>query len=199
MVGDTLWVTDIDAVRGFNRKTGAPVASIEFGKQAKFLNDVAASPDGVLYITDTGVQFDAKGAMTHPGPDRIFALTGRKISVAAEGTWLSGPNGITWNPATGRFIVVPFGGTSLLAWSPGETKADTIGSGPGMQDGVEVLGGETYVTSWADSTMFVMAAGGNKKVVTGVNSPADMGADPTRDLVAIPLFLENKVEIWRVK
>ncbi|MGI8521603.1 MAG: hypothetical protein ACR2MC_13575, partial [Actinomycetota bacterium] len=39
IVGDTLWVADIDAVRGFNRKTGAPVASINV-KGAKFLNDI---------------------------------------------------------------------------------------------------------------------------------------------------------------
>jgi hypothetical protein len=35
--------------------------------------------------------------------------------------------------------------------------------------------------------------------VSGVNSPADIGVDPTRELVAIPLFLENKVEVWRLR
>lgn len=199
MVDDTLWVADIDAVRGFNRKTGAAVASLELGKQAKFLNDAAAGPDGTVYITDTGAEFDAKGALVHAGPDRIFALNGRKISIAAEGPWLAVPNGITWDQAAGRFVVVPLVGTTLLGWKPGEAKADTIGTGPGMQDGVEVLGGETYVTSWADSTLFAITPGGNRKVATGVNSPADSGVDPTRDLVAIPLFLENKVEIWRLK
>ena len=39
ITGDTLWVTDINVLRGFNRKTGAPVATIEFGKRALFLND----------------------------------------------------------------------------------------------------------------------------------------------------------------
>lgn len=199
IVGDTLWVADIDAVRAFNRKTGAPVASIELGKRARFLNDVAVGPDGTIYITDTGIDFDAKGAMSHPGPDRIFALNGRTVTVAAEGAWLAGPNGITWDQANNRFIVVPFGGTALLGWKPGETKADTIGTGPGSQDGVEVVGGETLVTSWADSTVFAMGAGGNRKIVTGVNSPADIGVDPTRELLALPLFLENRVEFWRLK
>src|SRR6185295_7047998 len=45
IVGDTLWVADIDAVRGFNRRTGAEVASVSLSGQAKFLNDIAAGPD----------------------------------------------------------------------------------------------------------------------------------------------------------
>lgn len=199
IVGDTLWVTDIDAVRGFNRKTGAPVASVEFGNQAKFLNDIAAGPDGTLYITDTGIEIDAGGKMSHPGVDRIFALSARKVSVALEGAWLAGPNGITWDAANSRFIVVPNGGPTLLGWKPGESKVDTIGTGPGGQDGAEVVGGETLVSSWADSSLFAVQAGGNRRLVSGVNSPADIGVDPTRELVAIPLFLENKVEVWRLR
>ena len=76
IVGDTLWVADIDAVRAFNTTTGAPIASIDI-KGSKFLNDVVAGPDGSVYITDTGVQFDEKGQMVHPGPDRIFQVIGR--------------------------------------------------------------------------------------------------------------------------
>lgn len=199
IVGDTLWVADIDALRGFSRKTGAPVATIEFGAKARFLNDVAVGPDRTIYLTDTGVSLDDKGSMIHPGPDRIFGVKGREISVAAEGDWLAGPNGITWDNAGGRFVVVPFLGTTLLGWKPGEATADTIGAGPGQQDGVEVVGGETIVTSWTDSTVFAVGQGGIRKVATGVNSPADIGVDPTRELVAIPLFLENKVEIWKIR
>jgi sugar lactone lactonase YvrE len=199
LVGDTLWVTDIDAVRGFNRNTGAPVATVEFGSRARFLNDMTAAPDGTLYITDSGLAMDDKGQMTHPGPDRIFALRGRAVSIAAEGPWLEGPNGITWDQAGGRFVVVPFGGKELLGWHPSGSAADTIGTGPGTQDGVEFLGGELLVTSWADSTVFTVTPAGVKPVVTGVPSPADIGVDQVRGLVAIPLFLENRVEIWRVR
>lgn len=200
LVGDTLWVADIDAVRAFNIHTGQRVASVELGKlQAKFLNDIAAGPDGTLYITDTGIEFDAKGQMTHPGPDRIFALKGRTVSVAAEGDWLERPNGITWDQGNSRFVVVPFGGPHLLGWAPGSAKVDTLGTGPGGQDGVEFLDGELLVTSWADSSVFAASVTGNRKVVTGVPSPADIGVDQLRGLVAIPIFTENRVEVWRVK
>lgn len=200
ITGDTLWVSDIDAVRGFNRRTGAPGASVDFSPQkAKFLNDVAVGPDGALYITDTGILFDDKGGMTHPGPDAVFALKDRQVSVALQGDFLANPNGITWDGAAGHFVVVPFGGAALLGWKPGETKVDTLGSGPGQHDGVEILGGEVLVSSWADSSVFAVSASGNRKLVTGVQSPADIGVDQVRGLLAIPVFLGNRVEVWKVK
>lgn len=199
LIGDTIWVSDIDALRGFNRRTGAPVASIEFGRRAKFLNDVAVGPDNALYITDTGVEAGENGEMAHSGPDRIFRVdAGRKITIAAEGDVLSSPNGITWDKANNRFIVVPFGGTSLMEWKP-EGKPTPIGSGPGMQDGVEILAdGRALISSWVDSSLFALANGQTTKVITGVNSPADIGLDTQRNRVAIPLFMENRVELWQL-
>jgi sugar lactone lactonase YvrE len=198
LVGDTIWAADIDAVRGFNRRTGAPIATIEFGKQAKFLNDVAVGPNGVLYITDTGVHITPKGP-EHPGPDRIYTLTGRLVAVAADGAFLSGPNGITWDATAGRFIVVPFLGTTVLGWKPGETTVDTLGTGPGQFDGVEIVDGKLLTSSWTDSTIDLVEGGTITRLISGVASPADFGADQTRSLIAIPIFTGNKVEFWRVK
>jgi len=199
LVGDTLWVADIDAVRGFNSHTGKPVATVEIGPKARFLNDIAAGPDGTLYITDTGVEFDAKGQASHPGPDQIFAIKGRAVTVAVSGAWLEWPNGISWNAATHQFIVVPFGGPHLLGWTPGVAKVDTLGTGPGGQDGVEPWQGGALVTSWTDSTVFMLEHGSTRKVVTGVGSPADIGLDPARGLLAIPVFMENRVEFWKLQ
>lgn len=198
-VGDTLWVADIDAVRAFNAHTGAPIATVELGKLATFLNDIAVGADGTLYITDSGIGFDAKGGITHPGPDRIFELRGRNATIAVEGDFLEHPNGITWDGTNGRFVVVAFGGPHIFGWKPGVAKIDTIGTGPGGQDGVEFVGGDLLVTSWADSSVFAMSSSGNIRKVTGVPSPADIGVDQLRGLLAIPLFTQNKVDIWRVK
>lgn len=199
IIGDTLWVSDIDVVRGFHRKTGVAVATVEFGAQARFLNDIAAGPDGTLYITDTGIGLDAGGNFIHPGPDRIFALAGRGITVAAEGDWLQRPNGIAWDQANNRFLLAPFGGPTIGGWTHGAPAADSLAAGPGMQDGIEVLNGRTLVSSWADSTIFVLDSTGPRKLITGVTSPADIGVDQVRGLVAIPLFMENRLEIWRVE
>ncbi|HXE57838.1 MAG TPA: SMP-30/gluconolactonase/LRE family protein [Gemmatimonadales bacterium] len=198
IVGDTVWVADIDALRAFDKRTGAPLATVEFGRQANFLNDVAVGPEGDLHVTDTGIRFDDKGTMSHPGPDRVFRVgRDRKIEVVLEGDTLQRPNGITWDQANGRFVIVPFGGATLMTWKPGDAAPTPLGTGPGMQDGVELLAdGRLLVSSWADSTVFTLADGAARPVVTGVANPADIGVDTRRNRVAVPLFVANRVEIW---
>ncbi|PYP81996.1 MAG: hypothetical protein DMD25_00425, partial [Gemmatimonadetes bacterium] len=81
--GDTLWVADIDVVRAFDAKTGAPRDSVSMASLgAVFLNDIAIAQTGALYITDTGIRFDDVGNVLHPGPDRIFRVgTDRQVTV----------------------------------------------------------------------------------------------------------------------
>ena len=191
--GDTLWVADITRVRGFNRRTGAPVASIDV-KGSKFLNDIAVGPDG-LYVTDTGVEGSPKG-IEHTGPDRIYRIApDRAVSIAIQSDSLAGPNGITWDGAQGRFIVVPFAGKVIQAWSPGAKTTVPLGPTKGQLDGVELLGeNRLLVTSWTDSSLFVFQNGTVTPVASGLPSPADIGIDTKRNRVAIPLLLENRVE-----
>jgi sugar lactone lactonase YvrE len=196
IVGDTLWVADIDAVRAFNKRTGAPIASVAAAR-AKFLNDAAAGPDGDVYVTDTGVMPDPKSGLKHVGPDRIYKVSGRKATVALESPRLEGPNGITWDPNEKEFVVVSFLGPSILAWKPGSKDLRTLGTGPGQQDGVEALAdGRLLVTSWADSSLFILDDGKTIRIASGIASPADIGLkDKT---VAVPQLMENKVQFWEL-
>ena len=198
IVGDTLWVADIDAVRGFNRRTGAAVASIEVNG-AKLLNDVTVGPDGI-YITDTGVRFGADGKMTHPGPDRVFRLAGRKVTTALTFSGQPGPNGITWDPAASRFVVVPFtDSTTIMTWAPGDSAATAFTTGPGMMDGVEPLGGERYlVTSWADSSLNIVEKGKVTRVAGDLPGPADIGFDRTSRRVAVPQLTQNQMQLFEL-
>jgi sugar lactone lactonase YvrE len=191
--GDTLWVADIVNVRGFNRKTGAMVASIAV-KGAKFLNDVAVGEDG-LYVTDTGAEGSASG-INHVGPDRVYRIDAKHaVSVAIQNDSLGGPNGITWDAAGRRFVVVPFMGKTVVAWTPGSKTLTPLGATKGMADGVELLDGDRVLfTSWADSSLDVLDHGTVTPVSTDLPSPADIGVDTKRNRVAVPLLMENRVE-----
>lgn len=197
--GDTLWVTDIDAVRAFNATTGAPLFSVDLSRQATFLNDIAAGPDSAVYITDTGIKFDAQGGMTHPGPDRVFRIgSDRKATVALEGDTLHGPNGITWDGTGNRFIIAPFGGPEVFEWRPGDKNPTVIAMGPGGYDGVEMARGKMLISSWTDSTIAMYQAGTEARLITAVASPADIGYDGKRNRVIIPVFTANRVEVWQL-
>lgn len=124
LVDDTLWVADINTVRGFNVMTGREVASIPVDG-AVFLNDITVGADGTLYISDTGILFGADG-MSHPGPDRIFQMRGRTVTEAVRFEGAPGPNGLLFG-ADGRVIVVPFASANIMAWTPGESSADSTG------------------------------------------------------------------------
>src|SRR6266568_2576191 len=200
VLGDTLWVADIDVVRAFNARTGVPIDSVKLDSLgAVFLNDVAIAPTGALYITDTGIKFDDVGNVLHPGPDRIFRIgPDRKVTVAVKGDTLGRPNGITLDSVGKRFIVVSFGGRSVLAWKPGDKAPRVIAKGAGAFDGVVIAGDRILVSSWNDSTVSAYETGQEVKLISGVPSPADIGYDAKRRRVLIPILGGNRVEIWQL-
>ena len=186
IVGDTLWIVDADAVRGFNRRTGAPLRTVSFAAfKLGFLNDIAAGPDG-LYVTDTGT-------------DHIYRIAGGRPTIALNDTTLGDPNGITWDAANNRFILVPYGGGSAIrGWAPGAKTLTEIGRSGGRKfDGVEVLsGGRVLVASQGDSSLHVFAGNIGRPVIKVGGNPADIAVDTKRNRVAVPFISRNLVEIW---
>ena len=111
IVGDTLWVADIDHVRAFNKRTGARSPTSTFGAEGHVPERRRRRwPDGAVYVTDTGILFDDKGAMSHPGTDQIFKIVGRKATAPSRPTRSSARTASRGTRANGRFVLAPFGG-----------------------------------------------------------------------------------------
>lgn len=200
--GDTLWTADIDVVRGFNRRTGAPVGTIDFRPYgAVLLNDLAVGPDGTMYVTDTGIEMSPIGVI-YRGGDKIFAVApGRRISIVAEGPQLKRPNGVVWDPASKQWAVVGFDpfDSQLYQVASGSPAPKILGQGKGRFDGLATLGdGRFLVTGWSDSALIVIGNGQHVRVVNDLTGPAAIGVDMRRHLVAIPEPLMGRVSFWEL-
>lgn len=196
--GDTLWVLDVDMLRGFDARTGAPLKAIDLAPAgAGFLNDLTAGPDGDFYITDTGVRA-VNGKLDHTAPDRIYHVDrNRKVTVALQSPALSLPDGIGWDPTGRRLILAPFGGKAVQQWHPGDPTPTDIAPGPSKFDGVEVEpDGTIIITVWNDSS--VSTLDGNhltRKLVLSM-PPADASVDIKRGRIGVVSVAVDRFELW---
>ena len=191
IAGGVLYVADITALRMFDATSGEPVGSVEV-PGSTFLNDVAAAPDGTVYVTDSGLdaQFQATGT------DAIYAYKDGSLAPVIGGPELDHPNGVTVLPS-GALLVVPFGGSKAMYQVANGTVSDTQALPVGQLDGVVLLpGGDVLVSSWqASSVVRVSPDGSSVTVASGTPAPADIGYDSARNRLLVPLFNDDAVQI----
>ena len=197
--GDTLWVADIDAIRGFHRRSGRAVRTIELATVgAVALNDIEVAPDGSLYVTDLRLIFDDKGGAEHRGADRLYRIApDRSAHVAVEGDTLGYPNGLAWDRGAGRLLIGPLGSTAIFGWRPGEKAPTVVARGAGGWDGLEALGdGRWIASSVGKGEVAILEDGRLTTVLRGLSSPGNLGVDTRRNRVAIPLIDRDTVAFW---
>lgn len=192
LVGSVLYVADIDCVRAFDRVSGAPLIEV-CPPGAAFLNDMAPAPDGAsVYFTDSGL--DASFAPT--GADALYRLSGDgQVTAVARDASLGAPNGVAVG-ARG-ILVATFGSGEVYALDASGNRTVILPASQRQFDGIEALAdGGFLVSSWGDQAVSRVAADGTEaRVVEGIEAPADIGVDRTRNRVLIPLFNANEVRI----
>jgi hypothetical protein len=195
--GDTLWVTDIDVIRGFHRRTGAPVRTIDLAAlQPVQLNDVATGANGELRVTDTGIRMVYEGNIPMGG-DRVIEITGSAVRVVAAGPGLKLPNGIAWDASSRRWLLVSFDRFAGRLSELRDSSLRVLREGKGQLDGIEVLpGGAALFSSWADSSIHHWIPERDTRIVRGLPEPADIGLDTRRGRLLIPLTVLGHVQVW---
>ena len=189
IVGDALWVTDIDVVRRFDRRTGAPLGETAI-PGTTFLNDLASS-GGTVWVSDSGL----KEGFEPSGTAAIYRMRdGGDPEKIASGSDLNGPNGLAVDGE--RVWVATFGAQELYPIEAG--RKGTVSELPagGLDGLIRLEDGSMLVSSWDGSAVYRGTPGGTfTPVIENVDSPADIGYDSQRNRVLIPHFQGNRVSV----
>jgi sugar lactone lactonase YvrE len=192
IIGETLFVADIDTVRLFDRRTGEPAGAWPV-EGATFLNDLATASDGTLYVSDTGIRITEEGIEpTETAAIHRFdeAGTATRVEIAGD---VSGVNGIALDDR--GIHAVAFGPGTIFTVAPSGERTDHSYLPGRSLDGLVLLeDGSTLISDWATETVYRVGPEGSvEQVGSTVTSPADIGFDATRSRVLIPVFMENRV------
>jgi hypothetical protein len=206
LVGETLFVADIDVVRAFDRASGKALGDVAI-PSSTFLNDVAAAPDGKLYVSDTGFgKKPGSGELIPNASDAVYVIDAqRAVKELAKNAELAQPNGLVIDNgalgAKGSLIVAAAGGQVYRLDAHGE-KSAIAQPAPGLDGLVLTPGGRLIVSSWGASSVFITPASpaadgaiGFEPLITELESPADIGYDAKRRQLLVPLFRENALYI----
>ncbi len=194
-----LWVSDIDRLIGIDIAEGKIVERISV-PDATFLNDVACTSDGTVYVSDTM-------------GNKIFRCRGGKVEVFAEGDKLENPNGLL---VVGNHLIVASWGKPDEDFSteiPGrlytldlETKEKSLITPEpfGNLDGLESVGeGRYLVSDWFAGKIFFIGSNGDdmrsRQLLELPKGAADIGIIPDERLLIVPQMLENKITAYQMR
>jgi hypothetical protein len=190
LVGDRLYVSDIDQLVAIDTKTGK-VAKTWPAAGAKFLNDVAADESGRIYVSDMAT-------------NQIWTLDGDSLSVWVEDAALENPNGI--KVADGKLIVATWGKMEpdwstkvpgrLMTIDLASKKIEPLSSQPvGNLDGLEPDGaGGWYLSDWMAGGLFHASADGTATQIMDLKQgSADIGIIPSEKILLVPMMNEGEL------
>jgi DNA-binding beta-propeller fold protein YncE len=195
-VGMTIWVADIDEVVGFElTAAGARLDSRVKVDGAQFLNDLATSPDGTIYVSDSN-------------QSRIYMVRDGKSSVFVEGADVGDqPNGLLVDGdrlILGTIGRAPAGGRLLAFDVKTKQRTQLTSENVGGIDGIEVAEqGAYFLTDVIGRRL--LHVGSDGKVITLATfdqAGADFGIQPLVEQLAragtvfVPFLFSNSVSAY---
>ena len=183
-----LYVVDIETVRWFDMKTGAPQGAIPVPGATRF-NDLEVAADGTIYATQTGTM--------DPTSWRVYKITPKgESSILISGAPLNLPNVIAFDPK-GNLVVVNIGSNAVLTFSTDGKLLTTEESTDAGNDGIAVLpDGTKYVSSVRQGTIARIRPGQKAEAIaSGIPTAASMTYDSKRNRLVIPMNDWNAITI----
>lgn len=177
-----LYVADIDELVVINIKEARITDKIKL-ENAKFLNDVTASEDGTIFVTDMR-------------DNKIYVLENGKLTLWLEDQLISNPNGL-W-AENGKLYI----GTGQILQADIKTKEiQVLVNDCGGIDGIEKLKDGNFIYSNWKGLIFITKGVKSIQLLDTVDkqNTADIDFVPGKNMVLVPTFLANSVEAYLLK
>ncbi|MBN2416094.1 SMP-30/gluconolactonase/LRE family protein [bacterium] len=193
IAGDTLFTAERRTITAIDRETGSILERFPI-PDPDFPNDIAAGPDGTLYITDT--------APSDPYKSRIYRFKNGVCDIWRSGEEVWRPNGIF---VSGNSLI--FGGNpgdgNLKSVDLVSGRMEKIASlGAGVIDGIRVLPEGGFLVSHWEGRIYEISPKGEVIILadhTGSFNAADFEYVPEKRMIVIPTFVDNRVVAFRLR
>lgn len=197
---DLNWISGLNAPKGLARLGNLMYAAdvtdvvvIDIAKSkvilkipvdsAVFLNDIAVSDKGIVYVSDTRTK-------------RIHKVENNKVSLYLEN--INGVNGLR---TIGDELYIAGGKTLWKA--DAQKKLSRVAELPNGGDGIEPVGnGDFLFTSWPGYVYYIHADGKYELLLDThleKKNTADLGYDPVKRILYIPTFYKKTVMAYQLK
>ncbi len=194
LVGATLYVADLDAVRGFDKNTGETLHTISFAQfHSQSLAGLAADPLGGLYVSDSD-----SNTIYHIDE----AAHDHTVTVFAQDESLSHPRGLTIHPRNGHVVGVGWEDGKIFEIDEHgtiqELFANTFFTGGFYNlDGIDFdKYGTMYVSDLTVGKVWRILANHKKEVIAEfLLSPSGIGVDRVNHVIMVPYLYVNGAEI----
>ena len=199
LVDRTLYVADLDMLRGFDASNAKPVVTIPMlragpapGEAAPaHISDVAYDGKGVLYCSD----------QLNNTIYRVDLAT-HHATVLVSDRVLAGPSGIAVHPKTGQIMVVSWDKGKIFEISPEGVLTEVFSNGFFSARFQNLRGvdfdrwGNMYMSDSTTGKVWRMTRDKRFQVIAEyLPSPGDLGIDRTNNLILVPYQLVHAAEM----
>ena len=204
IVDEVLYVTDIDAIKGFRLSDGKEVYHLGFEKEnTRFLNDLAVKDRHTLFVsaTDIGKVFEVQ--LGSRPACKAIALQEK----------IKGANGLEYDTAHNILYVVELGENGApgmagkITWEKGTPVLTYLSKDTGYYDGVALAGKQLLVSDWVsmdrpDAGMIKtidLQTGQAVPLMQHLQGGADFLYLPATKTIWVPEMLANKVTAYQLR
>jgi hypothetical protein len=186
ILGNSLFIADIDVLVEANIETGEIMNKLEFEGEPQ-LNDITVGQDGIVYVSGSGSQ-------------KIYAVENGNVTEYLEGEEGERFNGLYWEKD--RMLLITSASSQFKEIDHSSKEVNIIAENMGHGDAIAPVGDGGYLcTSWSGK-IFYVSDGGETTTLLDTEAleenAADLDFSIENQILYVPTFFKNQVKAYQL-